>query len=361
MYWLERNECIDFDLIGFVFRPFLTEMVHYSDIHSLREKHVVYVDHLVVMTLPQYTWGIDEIHVYLGTPSSQPLHNFEAFVEHNDLRPMHGATVSWRYHCIIAVGYNRLAGVYLSLVESMFPSPYIFRDHLSFPGILRSPLINDYPPIHTLASTCVSCVESHATCKRGEGVSCLNCSSMCKFSGDEDAARTLKCYKAVAAATSTLCPPFQHLIQCAKAAGKFNGQPRMSTELRGRLKSLVQEAYAGAVYEVGGVIREIADSFQEVRVEMGTLSITRSHQMEGVFGFQGGGRLHLRITPHFGIAAYYGAYSLMDCALSHPDKVFCFEGSLMYREGFRVGRVYLNASILTESDIRFTVGWRFKN
>jgi hypothetical protein len=142
--------------------------------------------------------------------------------------------------------------------------------------------------------------------------------------------------------------------------GGFNGKPKMSVRIRGKLKSLVEEVYAGAVYDVGQLIIDVADSYQEVRVYMGMLSEMRSHNMRGVYGFQVDARPHLRLAPHFGLSAYYAAYSMLDCALSHPDRVYSFEGSFMYGSGFRVGRIFMNASIISESDVRFVVGWKFK-
>jgi hypothetical protein len=335
----------------------MTEVVPYSDVHILRERYMVDADRLLIVNLPQPTWGVDEIHAYLGVNSDHRLSNFDVFVEHNHLNVLHGA---WRYNCIVAVGFNRDLGIYMSLVDSMFPWPYTFRDHLSFPGILRAPLIRNYMPMHTLASTCASCAEGHVSCKRGEGVSCLNCESRCRIGDGEGEARTLRCYKAVTAASATLCPPFQHLIQCAKAASGFNGNPKMSVAMRRQLKSLVEEVYAGAVYDVGKLIKERADSYQEVQCKMGVLTEIESRNMTGEYGFRVDGRPFMRIAPHFGMSAYYGAYSMMNCALCHPDRVFCFEGSLMFGSGFRVGRLYINASIATESDVRFVVGWKFK-
>jgi len=87
--------------------------------------------------------------------------------------------------------------------------------------------------------------------------------------------------------------------------------------------------------------------------------------MEGLYGFgyagkRGKGKVSI-CTPHFGVAEYITAVSLLDNALNSPGMVFGVETYIMKRDGDTVmARLLISATIVTEGDIRFVIGWIFK-
>lgn len=333
----------------------------YADIDRLRAKYNVLVTDCIDISLPKSMWGVDEIHAYLGTPSKHRLPNFDAFLAHNQLEPLRGSKVSWNHTVIIAVGYNRLTGLQMSLVHSMFPWPFPHHHHLDYPGIFDTPILDDYVPTHTLVCACRKCVERHTPCDRLPLLSCSHCEGPCEFSSEENASRAARCHQELVANAETLSPPYQHLIQCSKARNRYSGNPKMSSVVRSQLAALVRREYLGGDEEVSARIKAVSDSFQEVRFASGTLVISEMHHMEGVCGFVCNPKGYRDVAPHFGIASNRIAYSLVNSALEWPGRAFSWEGSIMYRNGFKTARILMNATIVAEDDMRITVGWKFKN
>jgi hypothetical protein len=350
--------------MAMVFTPFATVREHYRDVSEFLESQGILASSKVVLTMPYVHPYIHELHAYVGSGSPNELTSFRHFVDNNGLQNQLGVRLQWVYEKVVLVAMH--GDVVVDVPLSMFPLPLQMDDHLDQPAMFTSPVSEDYVSTHRLAAACARCHMSQIRCTALEGLVCPGCCpDHCKPSTLEDGARAAACYHAAAKYFFALTPPFQHLIQCVKTVCGYNGEPKMPASTRRSLVQLVRAEYLHGNQELAIKLINASDAFQRVRFLNGVMTVEAEVGTTNQYRFEhyrGKGEDRARCAvPHFGIAEYYNAYSLINSALSNPGAVYCFEGSIMHKGGeVRDTRIFVNACVWEDYDIRFIVGWKYK-
>lgn len=354
-----------------IFRPFSTVHQAVFDLATLLEFYQISPSNKIEMAFDCAQGPLDILDVYVGKKVKEELGNFVGFLQFNEnLKSVNCATYTWHYDIIIAVGRNRLADVVVDIPLHMFPwtcTPFSIDDANVFDLEVNSGYISQ----HGLARCCLLCRKKKKSCVSVGGMACKSCDpGFCEPSDGEEYGRAQMFYEATAAHAFAFCAPYQHLIQCVKAATKCNKNPKMNSTMRQQLKKMVETAHSNQYnlrHEEHVILN--SKSVQTVEFRNGHMKVIHEMNMEGVFGFNKYSKSkhsknHVTcVSPHLGLATPDKVYSMIDAALSQPGKIFYVEDSLMFKEDgvytFRPGRIYMVGGIKSEDCITFVVGWTY--
>lgn len=313
--------------------------------------------------MPEPYEGIDEIHAYIGNRTGVELANFSGFVQLHGLKEgRHGISMVWQYDVVMAIGWNRMAGIVVDIPWYMFPwSPRLF-SQLDAPDVLHRPV----PPLqatiyHQLAARCRKCAGDKVRCVPAEGLQCNHCNYMeCVPSRKETIARIDACYGLAQSVFFALSPPYQHLLMCTKTAASYNGGPKMSHTQRTQLGALVRDSFVGGDTNIA---IEGVDAYQKVVFRSGKMSVLDSMGI-GELGFPAPPYLNPRkmassCTPHLGVADYRVALTIVDNALEEPGIVHWKEECVWKGGHFMSARIFSVASIPDVDTIFIVIGFKW--
>lgn len=305
--------------------------------------------------------ALDCVDIYAGKPSDLPLGNLITFLDANRLDVRN---VGAKYEMAIAVGFNSLSGVPVDIPYSAYP----WASHLfgvsSHPGIWDTPVEDAMLNPHRFQLTCNWCKKMRTKCVR-IGVSCDACESKgmdCQPNAQEATHRRREFAKAARDSIDVLCALHQYTINLVwRNAGETLMSQVVVRELGEYLDKnvvLVRNVYAESL------VKTKCDAFQEVAVNSGVISHVDSFKAGGLWGFESGFRSRNDklsvITPHFGLSSPVMAYSLIDNALQFPGEVFYVDVCILTKAWEAVSaRIMILASVMSRSDIRILVGWKY--
>lgn len=354
-----------------VFRPFVTSHESFADVPSLLHRYNVNPANKTEMILANACGGLDSVDIFYDEVCENESTNFTGFLDFNrNLVTANNARCIWKYKTIIVVGRNGLSGTIMDIPTYMFPFTY-------YPFLVDYNLFDEAPPsyemetLHHLVRACKNCQKTKKPCTPLDGMVCTGCvNAKCEPTDAEENFRAQHCYDAATSKAYALSPPYQHLIQSVKTVYCCNRSPKLNAASRRELKQLVQ---ASVIHSTNPAKEQLlyqsCRSAQIVEFINGKMRVVLEKNMEGVFGFSAYEQTRLRkvkvacATPHFGLANFEKAISMVDVAIFRPGELFYIEDSVMYKEQggyvFRPTRMFIVGGIYSEDRMSFVVGWNY--